>query len=446
MTAARLRGFRPLSITPTGRRFAPVGYRRDGRPIWPVAGGSDTMLLKLEDQYRGRLSLIQAITDEAAKRDSGLSEQDRETIKSAQEEARSLKSDIDLLSERIELSESTRERLRTHNLGADTNPAHISSRGELVHVKLRAASGDREALHRYETFMRAAQHLGTTAAATTPTAGGMAGLLIPQNVGPVIDVSPAGRPLAAAVGIIPSADPMAFRRPRIDDPDWDDGMGVQTLEKAELPSRAFDVTAQDVTLQTIGGYLNISQQLLAMPIGALDLAINRLETRYARVSELRVLTAITAGADVTTTLAADAGGAAFLAALYAASARVYAATGQLAEWVAMGPTGYARVGSFVDLADRPLFPSGAGVNAMGAASAASFTLAGLAGLRAIVTPAITGGDFFVGNSTGIEAYEYRFPLFDSVEPSVLGRQVAVSGAFGTFRPVAGGVARLAPGA
>jgi hypothetical protein len=35
-------------------------------------------------------------------------------------------------------------------------------------------------------------------------------------------------------------------------------------------------------------------------------------------------------------------------------------------------------------------------------------------------------------------------VFDSVEPSVLGRQVAVSGAFGTFRPVAGGVARIAP--
>jgi HK97 family phage major capsid protein len=447
MSAARTRHHRPLSILPSGAKNVVLGYRKDGRPIHPIAGGADTMLLKLEDQYRGRLSLITAITEEAAKRDGGLSEQDRATIKSAQEEARSLQADIELLSERIELNESTRERLRTHGAGgADLVPGAITTRGELVHVKMRAAGGDRDALHRYETFMRAAQHMGTSAAATTPTAGGMAGLLIPQNVGPVIDVSPRGRPLAAALGIIPSADPMAFRRPVIDDPDWDDGMGVQTLEKAELPSRAFDVTAQDVTLKTIGGYLNISQQLLAMPIGALDLTLNRLEARYARVSELRVLAAITTGADLTTTLAADAGGAAFLAALYAASARVYAATGQLAEWVAMGPTGYARVGSFVDLADRPLFPSGAAVNAMGAASAASFQIAGLAGLSSIVTPAITTGDFFVGNSLGIEAYEYRFPVFDSVEPSVLGRQVAVSGAFGTFRPVAGGVARIAPGA
>jgi HK97 family phage major capsid protein len=428
-----------------GQKFEPIGYRKNGRPIYPVAGGSETMLLKLEDQHRSRLSLINAITDEAAKRDGGLSDQDRATIKSAQEEARSLQADIDLLSERIELSEQTRDRLRLHNGSQESlNPSGIHTRGELIHVKMRAASGDRESLHRYETFMRAAQHMGTSAAATTPTAGGMAGLLVPQNVGPVIDVNPAGRPLAAAVGIIQSADPMAFRRPKINDPDWDDGMGVQTLEKAELPSRAFDVTAQDVTLTTIGGYLNISQQLLAMPIGALDLTINRLEARYARVSELRVLAAITTGADLTVDLAADADGAAFLAALYAASANVYLATGELAEWVAMGPTGYARVGSFVDLANRPLFPSGAGVNAMGAASAASFTLSGLAGLRGIVTPAITSGDFFVGNRLGVEAYEYRFPLFDSVEPSVLGRQVAVSGAFGTFRPVAGGVARIAP--
>jgi hypothetical protein len=185
--------------------------------------------------------------------------------------------------------------------------------------------------------------------------------------------------------------------------------------------------------------------LMAMPIGALDLAINRLERRYARLTEGRVLTAITTDADTTVDLAADAGGAEFLAALYAASARVYAATGELASWVAMGPTGYARVGSFVDLADRPLFPSSTAVNAMGSASAAEFSGVNIAGLRPIVTPAITGGDFFVGNSLGIEAYEYRFPLFEAVEPSVLGRQIAVSGAFGTYRPVDGGVARIAPG-
>jgi len=413
---------------------------------------SDAMLDKLQDQYRGRLALITAITEEAAKRDEGLSEQDRATIASAKEEARKLQSDIDLLAERIELSELTRDRLREHNVSyREHDPAAIRTRGELVHVKMRAAGGDREALARYENFMRsesvrAAQHMGTSAAATTATAGGMAGLLVAQNVGPIIDIQPQGRPLASALGITQSSDPMAFRRPVIADPDWDDGMGAQTLEKAELPSKAFNVTASDVTLTTIGGYLNLSQQLLAMPIGALDIAINRLEQRYARVSDLRVLAAITTGADVTTTLAADADGADFLAALYAASAKVYAATGQLAEWVAMGPTGYARVGSYVDLANRPLFPSGAAVNAMGTASAGSFALAGLAGLRSIVTPAITGGEFFVGNGLGIESYEYRFPIFESVEPSVLGRQIAVSGAFGTFRPVAGGVAKLAPGA
>jgi hypothetical protein len=125
---------------------------------------------------------------------------------------------------------------------------------------------------------------------------------------------------------------------------------------------------------------------------------------------------------------------------------VYAATGELAQWIAMGPNGYSRVGGFVDLAERPLFPSVGGVNAMGTARADQFALSTIAGLDPIVTPAITDGKFYVGNSTGIEAYEYRFPLFESVEPSVLGRQIAVSGAFGTYRPVAGGVQVIAPGA
>lgn len=443
MTITRTRGRswpRPLL-----QSVQPVGYRKNGRPIYPVAGGNgqDTMLLQLREKYDGRLALIDAITEEAAKRESGLSDQDRQTIQSAREEANKLRSDIDLLAERIELSEVTQDRLRSRHVGPD-GPALIRSRGELVQVKIRAASGDQEAVHRYQQFIRAAQHMGTTAAATTATAGGMPGLLVAQNVGPVIDVSPAGRPLAARIGVVQSADPMSFRRPRIDDPDWDDGMGVQALEKAELPSRAFDVTAQDVSLQTIGGYLNLSAQLLAMPIGALDLAITRLERRYARVSELRVLAAAIAGAGTGITLAADAGGAAFLDAVYRASAAVYAATGELAEWVAMGPGGYARVGGFVDLADRPLFPSVGGVNAMGTARADQFAMSTIAGLEPIVTPAIAGGDFLVGNSTGVEAYEYRFPLFESVEPSVLGRQIAVSGAFGTYRPVAGGVQRIAP--
>jgi hypothetical protein len=183
-----------------------------------------------------------------------------------------------------------------------------------------------------------------------------------------------------------------------------------------------------------------------MPIGALDLAITRLERRYARISEQRVLTAATAGAGTTVTLAADAGGAAFLAAIYEASAAVYAATGELAQWIAMGPAGFARVGSFADLADRPLFPSVGGVNAIGTAQASNFGMGNIAGLDPVVTPAITGGEFYVGNGIGVEAYEYRFPLFESVEPSVLGRQIAVSGAFGTYRPVAGGVQVIAPGA
>lgn len=444
MTVTRTHGGR----RPLLSSLQPIGYRRDGRPIFPMAGGSgqDTMLARLEDQYRSRLSLIDAITEEASKRDSGLSDQDRETITSARAEAEKLRQDIDLLAERIELSDVTAERLRKRNLG-DPGPGAIRSRGELLSVKFRAASGDRDALHRYETFMRAAQHMGTTADNTTPTAGGMPGLLVVQNVGPVIDVRPQGRPFASAIGVVQSADPMAFRRPRINDPaTGEQGMGPQGLEKAELPSRAFDVTAQDVTLETVGGYLNISQQLLAMPIGALDLTVNTLERRYARVTEARTLAAAVAGADTSTTLAADAGGAAFLSAIYSASAAVYAATGELAEWVAMGPSGYARIGSFVDLADRPLFPSVGGVNGMGTASADNFQVGNIAGLRPVVTPAITDGRFVVGNRLGVEAYEYRFPLFDTVEPSVLGRQVAVSGAFGTYRPVAGGVAVIAPAA
>ena len=143
------------------------------------------------------------------------------------------------------------------------------------------------------------------------------------------------------------------------------------------------------------------------------------------------------------TLAADADSAAVLKAIYDASAMVWTTTGQLAQWIVMGPLGWARLGSAVDLAGRPLFPTLGAANAIGTARADQ-PIASVAGLRAVVTPSIADTDMWVGNSLCEEGYVYRFPVLEAVEPSVLGRQVAVAAAIAGYRPFPNGAVLIAP--
>ena len=82
-----------------------------------------------------------------------------------------------------------------------------------------------------------------------------------------------------------------------------------------------------------------------------------------------------------------------------------------------------------------MFPFLGAANAMGTASADTFGMVGPAGLTPVVTYAITDADFWVGNSAALEAYEYRFPLLEAVEPSVLGRQIAVGASLAFYNPI-----------
>lgn len=407
---------------------------------------ADALLENLQAEFESRRSLISQITNTAAEQGRGLSDQDRQTVEQAKERMASLSKDIELLSDQIELSEASQRALQQANR-SESDPSAYESAGALIRDRLDAAV-DTGARDRYlKTLRRAAQHMGTTSGNTVPTAGGMPGLIVTPNRGPVIDLSPKGRPLLAALGVTASTDPLSFRRPKLVDSNFTSGVGVQAKEKAELASGAFNIDADTVNLSTIGGYLNISAQLQALPIGALDISYNQLRRRVENATEVAAVTSLLTGANDDITLAAGATPASFLAAVYDASAAVYAATGELATFIAMGPEGWARLGSMVDGDDRPYFPTLGAANAAGTASASSFGGSSIAGLQPIVTHGLSGanaGSFVVGNSLALEAYEYRFPLFQSNEPSVLGTQIAVAVAFGSYRPVAGAAVLLAP--
>jgi len=346
---------------------------------------------------------------------------------------------IRIIGEDKAMDADTRDKLLAPTPSPEPGGIRYRSGGEMVWDCLHANYGsahdheDQEARRRWDHVMkRAAQHMGTTAEATTPVAGGFGALYVAPVVGPVIDLAPQGQPFLSAIGRQPAPNSMSFSRPRIVDPNFKTGAGVQALEKAELVSQKFDVKVDTLSLATVGGYLNVSQQLMSLHPTAWNIIVGQLQRRTAyageaaAIAELSLTTAhvpLAAGADSATTLAA----------LFDAAALVYQNTNQLPTWIAYGPLGWAQLGSLTDAAGRPLFPFLGAANAMGSASLGDFNLGPL-GLQQIVTHGISTTDIFMGNSLAFEAYVYSYPLLEAVEPALLGRQVAVAESMAFYRP------------
>jgi len=388
---------------------------------------------RLEADITKKRSLIEGLSDRAVDEGRDLSEDEMATIGSSNDEIDKLKRQLDLLVADIEISEGTQAKLRNLGSAAVAGDFHYRSAGQLLWDVLHQS--DPEARARYQRVMRrAAEHMGTLAANTTPVAGDLSGLTVRPVVGPVSDPTPNGMPFATALGMqdIPASDGFGFSRPFLVDDNFETGVAKQTLEKAELASKAFKIQVTNVPLATYGGYLNCSVQLLSFSPSSLGIIINQLRRRL----EYQIDTALLAEMQLSTgkvTLAADADAAAVVQAIYDAAAAYFAVTRQLPSWIAMGPLGWARLGGLTDLAGRPLFPTLGAANAPGSMAATSFAVT-VAGLTPVLTPGIDDATYWVGGSDSLEGYLYRYPVLEAVEPSVLGRQVAVAASTAGYRP------------
>ena len=340
----------------------------------------------------------------------------------------------------LQLDIQTSERIAAINGQTAIPPggAQYRSAGELLWDCLHQT--DRGAADRYSSLQRrlqtrAAEHMGTVAEETTPVAGGMGGLISQPIVGPVIDLAWGGMPFMASLNPQSAPNPISWRRPRIVDPYLDTAAGPQAggLQKGELPSKHFDVLSEEVSLQSVGNYLNVSIQLLSFVAGSLDILVSQLNKRLSRSMEKAAI-AEAAKTTAKVTLAADAAADDVLQAIADAAALVFVATSEPATTIAFGPNGLSRLAGLTDLALRPILPTIGAVNASGTSSAAGLT-SNLAGLRPVLTPGISDTTMYVYNAASLEAATYRFPLLDAVEPSVLGRQIAVAASFGFYSPV-----------
>lgn len=390
---------------------------------------TDPMLDGFLKERESKLQLIESLKTAAHETGRDLNEDDKTSITAAKERIKAIDAQIELIGDNLRMDEDALARLAS--VAPQAMPTQYRSSGQLLYDVLH--QGEEDSRVRYRSALkRAAEHMGTIAADTTATAGDLAGLTVDPVVGPVINPVPRGMPFVNAIGLRPMPA-HSFERPFLVDPDVGTGVAAQTAQKAELASKKFDVDSDPVKAVTYGGYLNISAQLLRWTPGSLQIILDQMNLRMSRQLESATITEL-GNSTGSIDLADTADGPTTLQAFYDASAAVYDTTGELATWVLMGPLGWARLGGATDLAGRQLFPTLGASNAGGTSRADTFSMNGPAGLTPVVTPFITDASFWVGNGSCIEAYGYRYPLMDAIEPSVLGRQVAVATDLVVVRP------------
>lgn len=386
------------------------------------------------------LNTVNVLKNAASDRGTDPTADDLELMKKSYERIDKLDELIAVIGTDKTMDTETRDKLLSPTPNVPTGVKYRSG-GEMLWDCLHGQFGsahdhdDQDAKRRWDVVMkRAAEHMGTKASETTPVAGDVGGLFVAPIVGPVIDLSPISQPFLSAIGRRPAPSALTFSRPRIVDPNLKTGgAAVQTLEKAELVSKKFDVKVDSLTLDTVGGYLNVSQQLMSLQPSGWDIIISQLQKRVAWQGEALALTQL-ALTTAKVTLAAGATSTVTIKALFDAAALVYTNTGELPTWITYGPAGWAMLGSLCDAAGRPLFPFLGAANAIGTADLGSFSLGPL-GLQSILTPGIADTKIYVGNSAALEAYVYPFPVLEAIEPALLGRQVAVAEALAFYRPV-----------
>jgi hypothetical protein len=406
-----------------------------------------TALEELTVSYRDEIAKNKEMAESYARvavdEQRELTDHERETMDKLFERNQRLTESMERTTRDYGLNQEVADRIKLVGAAGD-NDIHYRSAGELLWDLLHSNS-DADARERSARLQRAvdktraplrltraAQHMGLDKDNTVPVAGGFGGLIVIPNVGAVLDFSPQGAPLFTALSPVPAAT-ATFQRPRIVDPNFDTGVGGGLQEKAEGPSKAWEIVAEPLSLDVVRGYINVSELLLEMIAGSLDLVVghmnNRLEWALERAAVAQ-LTSTTASIP----LAADADSATVLKAIADGVVAVFQATGRWSTWIAFGPEGAGRLMALTDAAGRPMFPFLGPANALGTGSL-NMPPTTIAGLNPIPTPGITDASLYIGNSLSIEAYVRRFPVMQALEPALWGRQIGVAAAAAFYKPI-----------
>jgi hypothetical protein len=303
-------------------------------------------------------------------------------------------------------------------------PVEYNSAGSWLLDTWKSHIGDREARDRVDLYTRAAAHQKTT---------DNLGIVPDPIVGPVVNFIDATRPLVSLIGPQPLLHGTWYR-PKVTQ---HTSVGVQGSagaaadEKSELLSQKMTITRLTGTAKTYGGYVNVSRQDIdfSMP-NALDTVVNDLAAQYAIQTEAAMATAILtvsgtsveiAGVNTSPHTPAD-----LMTALFTALSTVYTvARGAGQYYLACSPD---KVGIWAPLfAPVNVNPAVPGAQAQGFGNG---IFGSVAGVPLVVSYGLTAGTIGVVTTTAaFECFEQRVGQLQTIEPSVLGVQVAYAGYF-----------------
>lgn len=474
-----------------------IGLRKDGRPIWPVAGGSgegtgdkarSPFLTSLYNERHDLEAFIERTVQGAmtggpdgGRRD--LSATEKETLSRSRTRIGELDEQIKPLEEFEQLRSAGDAAARNYprptpaaqpsageartGLGAQTQTrAHnYRSRGEVIVDQLRAApqhmggQSDQDARERLLSagviyagiadadIQVARAHARDAAnrlandpsqARVTQVTADTPGVLPVPIIGEVMSDVDAARPFIDSLGAKPLGFAgESFKRPVITQ---HTAVGKQTTQATStgMGSQKLTIGSVPFTKETWGGYLDVSRQDIDWTSpAAWDAILNDLQEQYALQTE---------------NAAADAFATAVPAAT-AGSTVALADAAKLPAWItalyAAAATSYAGAGRLPDTIWAsldmwtklgPLIESQVSTNQQPGSSSPGSFVGELLRLPRIVVPSFANGTLIIGSKRWTEVYEERIGLLTAVLPSVLGVQVAYGGyvAYNTLKAAAYG--------
>ncbi len=184
-------------------------------------------------------------------------------------------------------------------------------------------------------------------------------------------------------------------------------VGKQTTENTALSTGDVALSTVSVTVNTYGGYTNISKQAIERStVNYLDVAFQAMSLAYAKkmnVDFIAVLAGLTWTGKTFDISALTA--AAVMGGIADGAAYIYNATGLSPQFIVAGTTAYKRLVSIVDTAGRPVVAQvGDGSNSIGGSNIPGLT-GSILGLPIVVDPAMDAKTAYLAHSSALTTYE-----------------------------------------